>query len=133
MNQIKFKAFCKVTINQRVTKPREENDKSIQEKEEDEVLAKKLHDEQEKIVNEEVEKIKKGTNGKAGHIWEVRKRVLGCKNKNIVPRAITNPKSGKKEVNRNDIKEVTLKYCMETLANNHPDKEYEEEINNKKE
>ena len=36
-------------------------------------------------------------------------------------------------VNQNEVKEVTLKYCIATLANNQPHKEYAQEIKKKEE
>ena len=94
---------------------------------EEDIEAKVLHDEQEKHIMEEIEKINKSKNGRVGCIWEIRKKVLGGKNTNIVSRAIRNPKNGKMVVNKNEVKDVTLKYCIDTLANNQTHKDYENE------
>ena len=132
MNDIKFKAFGKVTINNNRPKQQEIDEIPIKEKEKrDEIEAEELFEEQEKAVNEELEKIKACKNGKAGKIWNIRKKVLGGKDKNMVSKAITNPKNGKMTLNKKEIKEVTLKYCMETLSNNKPDPGYEDEIKKK--
>ena len=40
---------------------------------------------------------------------------------------------GKLVLGKKDIQEATLKYCMETLSNNPIEKEFESEINQKKE
>ena len=47
--------------------------------------------------------------------------------------AICDPKTNKIVVNKNKIKQVTLEYCMNTLANNKPEQRFEEEIRKKKE
>ena len=134
MKDIKFKSFGKVTINNKRDESKKIHVVDIQEeKEREEVKAKLLYEEQNKIVSEELEKIKASKNGRAGIIWEVRKKVIGKKKNNIVARAIKNPTNGKMAVNKKEIKEITLKYCMETLENNQPEKEYETEIRNKKE
>ena len=111
MNDIKFKAFGKVTINNNRPKQQEIDEIPIKEKEKrEEIEAEELFEEQEKAVNEELEKIKACKNGKAGKIWNIRKKVLGGKDKNMVSRAITNPKNGKMTLNKKEMKEVTLKY-----------------------
>ena len=90
-----------MTINKRRPIPQEKEVFNIQEKEKrEEVEAKLLHDEQEKNVNEELEKLKACKNGKAGRIWEIRKKVVGGKDKHIVSKAIINPINGKMTVNR---------------------------------
>ena len=43
------------------------------------------------------------------------------------------PSTKKSVVNRNEIREVTLKYCIDTLTNNIPDEAFKKEIEEKKE
>ena len=76
--------------------------------------------------------IKKTKNGKAGQVWKVRKKVIGEKKGKILPTAIKDPETNKLVVNANKIKQVTLKYCMDTLRNNEPEDEFKKEINHKK-
>ena len=56
LNKVKFKAFGKVTINQRKHESQKEDPEYSKEREE--IKAKLLHDEQEKHIMEEIEKIK---------------------------------------------------------------------------
>ena len=72
LNKIKFKAFGKVTINERKLKSQKEDPNNSLEREDKK--AKLLHDEQEKQIMEEIEKIKESKNGRAGRIWEIRKK-----------------------------------------------------------
>ena len=46
---------------------------------------------------------------------------------------IVNPSTGKLVISKQEIKEVTLKYCKDTLENNAIEKEFEDEIHEKKE
>ena len=66
--------------------------------------------------------------GKVGMIWEIRKRVMGEKKTKPEATAIINPKTNKLVVTKSEVKAVTLNYCKETLANNEPDKGFEELI-----
>ena len=50
-------------------------------------------------------------------LWQARKRILGDK-KSIISTAIINPETNKMAVTVKEIKEVTLRYCTETLKNN---------------
>ena len=70
---------------------------------------------------------------KVGKIWEIRKKVLGGRKANIVSRAIVNPENGKMAVTQKEVKNVTLKYCIETLANNPSHKDYELDMRKKEE
>jgi hypothetical protein len=47
--------------------------------------------------------------------------------------AIVNPATNKLVVSRREIKEVTLKYCVDTLTSNEPEEAFVEEIEKKKE
>ena len=126
---IKFEAFGKVTIRNRSRK----TDKMVEDKNEtEEERAKALYEEQEKIVNEELEDIKGCKNGRAGRVWQIRKRVVGGKKEHMKPNAIRNPDTGKLEVKKKGIKEVTLRYCIDTLASNKPEEEFNVEIDKKK-
>ena len=65
-DKIKFKVFGKVSINKKNTKVKEYT------KNEDVTKAKEVYEEQVKIVQTELEKIKETKNGKAGQIWKIR-------------------------------------------------------------
>ena len=66
-------------------------------------------------------------------MWEIRKKVIGGKKSKILPTSIMHPSTKKSVVNRNEIREVTLKYCIDTLTNNIPDEAFKKEIEEKKE
>ena len=128
-DKIKYKAFGKVTITQKKQKYNHierETDESKDEKE------KEIYEKQEKMVNDEVEEIKRMKLSKVGKVWEIRKRVVGEKKTEQNATAILDPKTGNFIVSRNKIKEVSLEYCKNTLANHEPHADYEKEINAKK-
>ena len=85
-----------------------------------------------KKVEEELEKLKGRKNGKAGKVRQIRKSVIGGKTSKIILTAIKDPATGKMIKNKNDIKKITLKYCIDTLTNNDAAEGFEEGINKKK-
>ena len=127
-DKIKFKVFGKVSLNNNKNTKEKENTKN-----EDKVKAKEVHEKQVKTVQNELEKIRETKNGKAGQIWKVREKVIGGKKKSMLPSAIFDPKTKKLLVNKDEIKEVTLKYCMDTLTSNTPEASFENSIKEKKE
>ena len=124
---IKFKAFGKVTIKEKQVG----NVKTMKDQTEEEEAEALLKEEEDKM-NKEMEEIKKAGRGKVGRVWEVRKKIVGNKKGPMIATAIRNPETKKLVVSNKEIKDVTLKYCMETLANNTPDKEFERKIEDKK-
>ena len=129
-NDIKYKAFGKVTIGNRKEQAEEEKDN---EDDSDEKKAEEMLMDQQNIIQNELNIIKKTKNGKAGQVWAVRRKVIGEKKSKIIPNAIEDPETGKLVVNANKIKEVTLKYCMDTLKNNEPEEPFRKEIDDNKE
>ena len=102
-NSIKFKAFGKVTIKNKPAKSKEANEKEdVDKTEQEEVID--LHKEQESKIEQELNSIKACNNGRAGQIWQLRKKVLGDKKAKLVPKALRNPRTGKLEVTKNNIK-----------------------------
>ena len=126
--KIKFKAFGKTTIN---NKKKERPEKEEEKRQTEDNSARKVYEEQEDLVAKEIQKIKETKNGKVGQVWEIRKKVIGGKKAKLPPTSITNPITKKLVVNKIDIQEVTLKYCMDTLANNIPEEAFSKEINDK--
>ena len=108
-NKIKFKAFGKVIIK-RKSFPRNR------------ALEK----------DSETDEQKTAKNGRAGQIWQRRKQIVGGNKKNMLPNAIRNPDTGKLEVRKKRIKEVTLKYCIDLLANNIPEEQFKDALEKKK-
>ena len=66
-------------------------------------------------------------------VWKIRKKVIGGKEKEMEANAIVNPATNKLVVSRREVKEVTLKYCVETLKSNEPEEAFADEIENKRE
>ena len=77
-NDIKFKAFGKVTLNNNRNEHDEEEENNDEEDTE-ENKAEQLAKEQHNIVEEELENIKETKNGKAEKVWKVRRKVIGEK------------------------------------------------------
>ena len=83
-------------------------------------------------MEDELDEIKKLRNGRTQQVWNIRDKVMGGKKKRIEASAILNPITGKLVVSKKEIKDVSLKYCKDTLANNAPEKNYEKCIEDKK-
>ena len=137
-NKIRFQAFGKVTLNKRENMCIEEDDQKNGEDDEktgttDEDKAEELFRAEVKRAEEEVEKIKITANNKVGRVWELKRVIIGGKKGTQENTAIVNPKTNKLAVTKKEIKQVSLTYCMETLANNKPEKGFEEGIERKKE
>ena len=88
-----------------------------------------IFEEQVKTGAAEFEKIKRTT----------MKRQVKLDNNNLrgggnqlVPSAIGNPKTNKLLVYKDEIKEVTLRYCIDTLTSNKPEYDFKKVINEKK-
>ena len=126
-NKIRLKAFGKVTIHKKEKEDSEENpdDKDYKDATEEE-KAEELFQEQKRRAAEEVEKIEASTHNKVGKVWEIKKLIVGG-------RKAAQEKTAKLAVSKKEIKQVTLTYCKETLANNKPEEGFEDEINRKKE
>jgi hypothetical protein len=87
---------------------------------------------EEEMISEEINEIKRMKKSKAGKVWEIRKKVIGGKKQPTEATAVINPKTGKLAVTKEEIKSATLEYCIETLANNKPEKEHEDKMKLKK-
>ena len=130
-DKIRFKAFGKVTISNKNNKPHKEDKLNVNDDSEN-GRAQQMKEEELRRAEEEISEIERLKIGKVGMIWEVKKRILGGKNAINQPTAIINPKTGQLAVSRDEIKSVSLQYCIETLANNEPAEGFKEEINAKK-
>ena len=108
--------------------PKQREDK---EEESEETRAKTMFTEQEQMVNDELKKISEIKNGKAGQIWEIRKKVIGGKKGDNLATAIEDPVTKKLITNKNLIKETILKYCIQTLSYNEIEERFKEEIEKK--
>ena len=61
-------------------------------------------------------------------IWELKKRVIGGKKAVMETNAILNPATGSLAISKAEIKEVSVKYCKKTLANNEPEENFKEDM-----
>ena len=67
-----------------------------------------------------INKVKEGKQGRVGSVFKMRGEIEGSKKGAQEPHAIKHPKTGELIVNSDEIKKVTLQYCIETLENNEP-------------
>ena len=120
-DKIKFKAFGKKTIGRKKANQKEGGDTEMD-----------TLDKQEERMMEELEEINKLETGKVGKVWEIRRKVIGGKKKEQDNNTIINPETGNIATSKNEIKEVSLKYCVETLKNNEPEEDFKDTIEDKK-
>ena len=111
-NEIKFEAFGKTRTNRKKTK-RITKEKGVTE----EVANKDLIKKQSKRIEEEVIKIKSQKLGRVGNIFKMKEVITGPKKGSQVPTAIRNPATGDLVVSNEEIKNVTLAYCVANLTN----------------
>ena len=97
----------------------------------DEESAEEQLKEQEKLIEEEILKIKEDNKCKTSRIWDIRKKVLGGKKAKSEATAVVDPETNKLVVSKKEIQRVTLDYCKATLENNQIDPDFKEEINEK--
>ena len=126
-DKIKFKSFGKVTLGNKKESEYEKLESDI----DDENKAQKLYEDQVKKVEDEIEEIKKLKHGKVRQIWDIRKKIIGGKKSFMEATNIINPITGKLAKGKQEMKEVSLQFCKETLASNKPAEGYEKVINNK--
>ena len=82
--------------------------------------AKQILQHQIEQTDKELNKIKQSSKGKVGQVYEIARTVRGGKVKGMKAVAIINPENGKLAVDREEIKNVSFKYCKTTLKNNPP-------------
>ena len=83
----------------------------------------KAHSNYAKRVEAELDDIKKSHNGRAGKVWELRRRIIGNNKAPNEATAILNPETKKLVVEQSEIKRVSLKYCKKVLERNEPKEE----------
>ena len=118
--KIKFKAIGKVSIRNKLKKHTKDDNEEAKEEN-----AKKCYDDAANRANNEIKEINRLKTSKVGKIWEIRKRIIGGGKACIINTAIVNPDNGKLAVTKEQIKNVTLKYCKETLSKNQVIKGFE--------
>ena len=80
----------------------------------------------------QLQKIKSSNQGRSGNVFQIRKSVLGSKKGGQEASAIRDPESGELVVNKEEIKRITLKYCVNNLKNNDPDPDTEDIVKKRK-
>ena len=132
--KIKFKSFRKTRIgSNRVKKviqcssscknPSCNTCKSQKQKDND------LIDKRTNQIEQAVLKIKESRQGRAGDIFKMKKQIAGPKKSKQEASAVRHPQTGEIIVNKNEIKKVTLEYCVNNLKKNIPDDEVKENVN----
>jgi glutamate synthase domain-containing protein 2 len=109
-NKVLYRSFGKVQIKQ--------NSRTFKEIQDEGESAEEILINQRKEAEIEIEKLKAENHNKANRIWELKKKVVGGKKATNQATAIVDPETGKMVVSKHKIKEVTLKYCKDTLENN---------------
>ena len=92
-----------------------------------------LHDKQTQRIESAVNKVMQSSHGRAGNIYKMKKDIVGPKKTPQEAAAIRDPKTGEMIVDKEKIKEITLKYCVDNLTNNKPDEEVKEKVMKRKE
>ena len=121
--KMKFEAFGKCTakssVKKKEKKDKEEKYLTTEEK------AKQLLENQMKQVDTAVKHIEESGLHKVGKIFKISKEIKGIDKGTSQANAIKHPTSGKLIVEKEEIKKISLEYCMQVLTKNKPDKEYE--------
>ena len=136
-SKIKFKTFGKTKINVKSVKKVSkctntcesspcDNCKTQKTKDEE------LHKKQTQQIEAAVEKIKESKQGRAGNIFKMKTQILGPKKTPQEAAAIRDNKTGEIIVNKDEIKRITLNYCVENLKNNEPSDEVKELVERRK-
>ena len=107
-NQVKFAAFGKT----RNIKNKPRRNVVAQGKQSNEELIKK----QSEKIEEEIMRIKSSNVGRVGAVFKMKDVINGPKKSGQEPTAIRDPKSGELIVSSDEIKKVTLAYCVDNLT-----------------
>ena len=110
-NEIKYQAFGKTRIN------RNKTNSNVKKKEvTEEVANRNLLMKQSKRIEEEVIKIKSQNLGRVGNIFKMKEVITGPKKGSQDPTAIRDPNTNELIVSNQEIKNVTLAYCVANLT-----------------
>ena len=107
-NDIKFKAFGKTRVSRNKTKSKIVTSES----DADEELIKK----QTRKIEKEILQVKSQKPGRVGMVFKMKELINGPKKAGQEPTAIRNPKTNELIVSNEEIKKVTLAYCVENLS-----------------
>ena len=127
-DQIKWRAFGKVTIGGGANKkqPIGEDSDDMNEEEKAKVLLKK----QIQRADEQVKKVEnENKDDRPATIFQIANLIRGAKKVDMEATAIKDPLSGKIVVSHKEIKKITLEYCVKNLEEKHTEEGYEKENN----
>lgn len=81
---------------------------------------------QAKKMEEEISKITSSNRGHCGKVFKMREVVVGSKKNHQEAQVIKDPTTGDLVTSSNEIKKVTLQYCLDVLRDNDHDEDFEE-------
>ena len=122
---IKFVAFGKTRVRNVMAKPKVDGLKKTVEKETADL---DLLKRQSQRVENEILRIKSQNLGRVGNIFKMKEAITGPKKGGQEPTAIRDPTSGELVVSNEEIKKVTLAYCVDNLTKKGSDKVVEKGI-----
>ena len=101
----------------------------------DNKIVKLIKAQQKKKLEKEFDTMKNtiAKRGKVSAIFELKKKILGNKMKNVEPSAVLCPETKEIVTEKDKIKKITVDYCVNLLTTNPPEKGYEDIITMKKE
>ena len=111
--EIKFNAFGKTRIKKRKPKLKQHvADVVVDEQDANQDIIRK----EAKSIEDEIMKIKSQNLGRVGNVFKMREVITGPKKASQEPTAIRNPINGELIVSSEEIKNVTLAYCVDNLT-----------------
>jgi hypothetical protein len=123
LDKIKYKCFGKTKVKVD-KKEKAKKDKTGTDEEEAEAMAA----EQSEKVEKQISRITSSKLGRCGNVFKMKEVITGPKKSNQEAQAVKDPKTGRLVVEPEEIKKVTLEYCLETLKNNEPAEELKEAV-----
>ena len=121
-NKVKFRAFGKskpVTEKAKQRRLVEKKKTTLGMDGEDE-KAKQLLQQQSNLIEDAINKIKAGKQGRVTNVHKMRELISGPKKQQQEAHSVKDPKTGKVVVSTEEIKRVNLEHCLNVLKNNEP-------------
>ena len=122
-DNIKFKAFGKITIKDRSQAKEKRNEADEEE------VAKELLKKQKEKAEEELNNLKKDNKGRVSSVFQIVKSIQGPRKGGVMEaHAVADPDTEELAVTSKDIKRVSLDYCRKVLSNNEVKEGFEKEV-----
>ena len=126
-NDIKFAAFGKVTIKDKINVKVKQQEQHLETNQEDE--ARNLLKKQREKAEEELVKLKEDKKGRTANVFKIVQAIKGPKQGGSMEAySITDPRTGQLAVSAKEIKRISLEYCRNVLKNNEPEEDVKKEI-----